>query len=211
VVPTTTDVTFSGQNVNYTVVSNGSGAKGVQERVVDGQVYVFVEGPDLQMHWYHETQPGAEAGTSFVDPRTLLQAVSPSAGLENLGQEWVAGVELTHLRATTPGAIGQMGIPDVSGTVKSFDVWIDGDNVVHQMTVSAASGNILCSRSAPRVSPQADESVGGVTTLPGGNPVPAGVTCAYATATTTEISFSNLGAPETVTVPPGAVDQQAEG
>jgi hypothetical protein len=211
VVPTTIDVTFSGQNVNYAIGGNGSDAKGVQDRVVDGQVYTYIEGPDLQMHWYHQTQQGAEAGMSFVDPRTLLRAVSPSAGLENLGQESVGGVELTHLRATTPGAIGQMGIPDVTGTVKSFDVWVDGNNVVHQMRISSTSGNILCSRSTPGVSPHTHEDDGRVTILPGGKLVPTGVTCTYATATTTEVSFSDLGAPESVAVPSGAIDQQAEG
>jgi hypothetical protein len=206
--PTTIDVTFSGQNVNYTVANNSNGAQGVQDRVVDGQLYLYFEGPDLQMHWYHDTTPNAAAGLGVPNPRTLLEAVTPSAGLENLGQQSVGGVELTHLRATTPSALGQLGLPDITGTVMSFDIWIDTKNVVRQLAVASSTGTALNCRQGTQV--PANEQV--ITTLPDGKPVPTGYVCGYVTSgSTLKVSFANLGAPETVAAPNGAIDQRGKG
>jgi hypothetical protein len=224
--PQTIDVTFSGQNLNYLIASNGSGAEGVENRVVNGQLYLYVKGPDLQMHWYHDTSPNAAASESFPDPRTLLQAVSPSAGLENLGQQSVDGTELTHLRATTPGSIGKLGIPDLTGMVISFDVWVDSDNVVRQMTVSSVpssaggAGTALVCEAAPGAS---GPSLGSakilpserISTLPDGEPVPAGTVCGTVQTMqltlTLDVQFAHLGAPESITIPPEAIDQQGLG
>jgi hypothetical protein len=220
--PSTIDVTFSGQNVNYVVVGDGEGAAGVENRVVDGQLYLYIKGPDLQMHWYHDTSPNAGASVSFPDPRTLLQAVSPSAGLEIVGRERVGGVELTHLRATTPDAIGALAVPDVDKTVTSFDVWVDSSNVVRQMAVTSSwGGRILCV-SAPSDPPSG--SPAGVTipptdrvsTLPDGKAVPPGTACREAKtlgtgSTTLDVSFVDLGVPETVVAPNGAIDQHGLG
>jgi hypothetical protein len=227
--PETIDVTFSGENVNYLIASNGNGAEGVENRVVNGQFYLYVKGQDLQMHWYHDTSSNAAASESFPDPRTLLQAVSPSTGLENLGQQSVDGTELTHLRATTPGSIGRLGIPDLTDTVTSFDVWVDTDNVVRRMIVSSSpssaggTGAVFMCEAAPSASGPSSGSSPPVkivpseriSTLPNGKPVPAGTVCGTTQtmqmSSTLEIQFANLGAPESVTVPPGAVDQQGLG
>ena len=222
--PATIDITFSGQNVNYLIVGNGNGAAGVENRVVDGQLYLYIKGPDLQMHWYHDTSPNAAATMSYPDPRTLLQGVSPSANLENLGQELVGGVELTHLRAMTPGPIGKLGIPDVSSTVTSFDVWVDSANIVRQMAVSSSAGGtgFVCA-----AAPGAASSSSGLSptvtipptdrlfTLPDGKHVPPGTVCGplrtMQTGSTLDVQFANLGDPETVATPSGAVDQQGLG
>jgi hypothetical protein len=218
--PTTIDVTFSGPDVNYLIVGNGDGAAGVENRVVDGQLYLYIERPDLQMHWYHDTSPNAAASLTLPDPRTLIQAVRLSAGLEDLGQQSVGGVELTHLRATTPGSIGELGIPDISNTVTSFDVWVDGADVVRQMEVSSTdSGAGFVCAAAPRAGdsssgisptvtiPPADR----ISTLPDGRPVPPGVVCGLHMGSTLDVQFANLGDPESVVAPNGAVDQQGLG
>jgi len=221
--PTTIDVTFSGPNVNYEIVGDGAGAAGVENRVVDGQLYLYVKGPDLQMHWYHDTSPDAAASMSFPDPRTLLQAVSASAGLEDLGQQRVDGVELTHLHATTPGALGALGIPDVSATVTSFDVWVDSADIVRQMAVSSTWGGsgFVCtvapnsSGSSPSSGSVSIPPAARITTLPDGKPVPPGTVCgsthAMSAGTTLDVRFADLGDPEAVAVPSGAIDQQGLG
>lgn len=220
--PGTIDVTFSGQNVNYLVVDNGNGAAGVENRVVDGQLYLYIKGPDLQMHWYHDTSPNAGSSLQFPDPRTLLQAVSPAAGLVDLGHELVGGINLLHLRATTPGLIGKLGIPDVNATVTSFDVWIDSADIVRQMVVSSSTSGYACLVAPPdssaskapgttmTIPPSARSS-----TLPSGKPVPPGTVCGLTKSTrlgsTLRILFANLGAPETVSAPSDAVDQPGLG
>lgn len=225
--PTTIDVTFSGQNVNYLMVGNGNGAAGVENRVVDGQLYLYLKGPDLQMHWYHDTSPDAAASLAFPDPRTLLQAVSPAAGLEDLGQQSVGGVGLTHLRATNPGPLGALAIPDISATVTSFDIWVDSADVVRQMDVSSVPSGIrfVCA-AAPGASDSSGTSSGAsptmtippadrVSTLPDGRPVPPGAVCATAASlhlvSTFDVQFADLGDPESVVAPSGAVDQQGLG
>jgi hypothetical protein len=207
--PTTIDATFSGQNVNYLIASDGDGAQGVENRVVDGQLYLYEKGPDLQMHWYHDTSPNAVASETFPDPRTLLQAISPSAGLENLGRESVGGVELTHLRATTPGSIGELGMPDVGGNIISLDVWVDGDDVVRQMTVSSSSGgHIECAATPGPAGSAGSPSQGSSTTCPD---LQAHGLSTAPLVSTLDIRFANLGASEDVTAPSGAVDQRLLG
>jgi hypothetical protein len=208
--PATINVTFSGQNVNYLITSNGNGAEGVENRVVDGQLYLYIKGSDLQMHWYHDTTANAAGALSFPDPRSLLEAVSPSAGLENLGQESVGGVELTHLRATTPGPIGKLGLPDVGGTVTSFDVWVDRDSVVRKLTVSSSAGTgITCSAlQRPTSAPPVTTNLNAET--PSGTKV--GASCTTTTLSSTiDVQFAHLGVPETITAPSDAIDQQGLG
>ena len=135
--PTTLDVTFSGQDVNYLVASTGQGAEGVQNRIVDGQLYLYIKGPDLQMHWYHDTTPGAATSLGFPDPRTLISAVGPSLRFEEVSHLHLDGAPVTHLRATTPGALSASGIHGLNGTVTSFEAWVAADNVVRQITVTS--------------------------------------------------------------------------
>lgn len=227
--PQTIDVTFSGSNVNYLIASNGDGAEGVQNRVVDGQFYLYIKGPDLKMHWYHDTAANAVASESFPDPRTLLEAVSPSAQLENLGTESVDGMQLTHLRATDPSAINNMHIADVGSTVTEFDAWVDSDNVVRQMEITSsagsAPGNILCESARVAAGPTSNDPravpippAERVSTLPGGKAVPSGTVCGYVPSnqasqlsTTLHIQFDDLGSPESVTAPSGAINQEGLG
>jgi hypothetical protein len=227
--PQTIAVTFSGQDVNYLITSNGNGAEGVQNRVVDGQLYLYIKGPDLQMHWYHDTAANAAASDSYPDPRTLLQAISPSAGLEDLGMQSVDGLELTHLRATDPASIESLHIPDVADTVTAFDVWVDAHNVVRQIRVTSSSagnvsgpGTLLCEK-VPSAAGSTSLIDGAtpippserISTLPDGQAVPAGTICGDVQntqlRTTLNIQFVNLGVPESVTAPLGAIDQEGLG
>jgi hypothetical protein len=113
--------------------------------------------------------------------------------------------------------------------VTSFDVWVDSDNVVRQMTVSSSpssaggTGAVFMCEAAPSASGPSSGSSEPVkivpseriSTLPNGKPVPAGTVCGTThtmqMSSTLDIQFANLGAPESVTVPPGAIDQQGLG
>ena len=176
--------------------------------MVGGQLYLYIKEPDLQMHWYHDTTPNAAASLSFPDPRTLLQAVTPSAGLENLGRESVDGVELSHLRATTPGSIGKLGIPDITGTVTSFDVWVDSNNVVRKMAVSSSSGVGISCSAVPGSSSSPPVTIN--VNTPSGTKV--GASCSTTTLDSTiEVQFADLGSPQAITAPSDAIDQQGVG
>jgi hypothetical protein len=108
--------------------------------------------------------------------------------------------------------------------VTSFDIWVDSADVVRQMDVSSSPSGIsfVCT-----ASPGADDSSSGgsptvtippsdrISTLPDGKPVPPGVACATARslhlASTFDVQFANLGDPESVVAPSGAVDQEGLG
>jgi hypothetical protein len=131
--PYVENVTFSGSNVNYTFTSSTHGEAGVQDTLVNGQEYDYLRQENGQMGW--ETCPASSSNSLNLppDPRTVVQAISPSAGLENLGEEWIDGMDLTHLRATTPGLITQPEIVNDLPPVVSLDVWVDSNDVVRQM------------------------------------------------------------------------------
>jgi hypothetical protein len=131
--PTVMDVTFSGQNVNYTFTTSGHGEGGVQNTLLNGELYFYLKLQNDQMGWIECPATGNSQLELPPDPRTLVQAVSPSAGLENLGEQWINGVELTHLRATTPGSITQPDVVNGIPPVITFDVWVDSNDVVRQM------------------------------------------------------------------------------
>lgn len=215
--PSTLDVTFSGDDVNYLVTSSGQGARGVQNRIVDGQLYLYVKGRDLQMHWYHDTTPNAAGSLSFPNPQTLLSVIGPSLGLESVGQVDLGGVEVTHLRATTPSALSSLGIHGIVGRVTSFEAWVDGDNVVRQ--IAATTTYQTCSlgqglgKTATKLqtAPAPTQSPGTIWASPDlkAKALPSGK-CSAATSRV-QISYDDLGAPESITAPPGAVDQQLVG
>jgi hypothetical protein len=98
----TTAVTFSGQDVNFAISTGSSPSDTAINRIVDGQLYLYIIGQDLQKHWYHDTAPNAASSLHFPDPRTLVQDLTPGAGFVNLGQEDVNGVELTRLTFMPP-------------------------------------------------------------------------------------------------------------
>lgn len=211
----TTDVTFSGTNVNYTIATDSAGAQGVENRYVGGQLYLYVKGPDLQMHWYHTLDPGTGTGHTFFDPRTLFHALSSQASFKVVGQQAVDGQELTHLQATTPGSVASLGIPNTTGAMTSLDVWIDQSDVVHRMTVVYGDDTHTCSVTSPPRTPN-DSSTGTTVINGGGRPrivAPEGsLDCPTVPGSrTVTVAFADLGAPEPVTVPAGAIPQHALG
>jgi hypothetical protein len=213
----TTAVTFSGQDVNYSISTGPAPNDTAINRIVDGQLYLYIIGPDLQKHWYHDTAPDAAVSLAFPDPRTLIEDLTPQAGFEVAGQASVNGVELTHLRATNLSGLGRAALGGyVNGTVSSFDVWVDSDNVAEKIAITSSTEGYAFSGAPP----------GHNASCPSGNfvlkksdgstqtvPAQKALGCSPPTAirSSTEIEFANLGTPETITAPAGAIDQQGLG
>jgi hypothetical protein len=116
-------------------------------RVVDGQAYrypalAFKPAPHLVPEWMHFTGPASSL--NIPDPRTLLSALSPSAGFVPDGYTTVNGVGVEHLRATTPGAVPLQPLNPLIGTepdnprLSALDLWVDKSDVVlkAQFTIS---------------------------------------------------------------------------
>jgi hypothetical protein len=123
-------------------------------RVVDGQLYHYpaavITPKGVKFSgWVRIDMPGAGQRLSIPDPRTLLRVLSPSAGLVSDGTATVDGVTVSHLRATTPGAVPIGPLNDMiqsepdGAAVSAIDVWVNSSDVVlkAQVTVTGTSGS----------------------------------------------------------------------
>jgi hypothetical protein len=130
-------ITFAGKNWNDVILS-GSHKPIAINRIVNGQFYLWIEGPDNKMRWYHDTNPSGHPDVQIPDPRTLFALMNPSARFEVVGHQVVGGLKLTKLRATTaPGIKPLSWLPgiDSGAKVDSLIVWVDGHQVVRQMSM----------------------------------------------------------------------------
>jgi hypothetical protein len=189
-------VTFSGENLDESIAMTtsfplGSSAGPETEtshsdlRFVDGSAYRLIEGPSTPPQWYVETGPNARTFLSFPDPRTFLASVDPATGLVSLGRQMVDGVELTHLRANDPGALGNAGIAGLgAGQDSSFDIWINDQHVVQRMTLTQTGTSGVCASVDPSSEQRCTQSVD---------------------RHTVDVTFAHVGDPETITAPTGAI------
>jgi hypothetical protein len=144
------DVTDPGAHTQIYRTSDSIARTGESiSRVVDGQAYHYpsfsaTPTPHYVEEWMHIVAPGAAASLEIPDPRTLLGALSPSAGFVTDGYTTVNGVRAEHLRATTPGSVPLQPLNPLIGTepdnprVSALDLWVGPSDVVlkAQFTVS---------------------------------------------------------------------------
>jgi hypothetical protein len=130
-------ITFADKNWNDVILSASRKPIAIN-RIVNGQFYLWIEGPDNKMRWYHDTNPSGHPDVQIPDPRTLFALMNPSARFEVVGHQVVGGIRLTKLRATMPPGIKPLSwLPgiDSGAKVKSMIVWVDGHQVVRQMSM----------------------------------------------------------------------------
>jgi hypothetical protein len=107
-------------------------------RRVDGELYLYLPGHGPKagtMEWYRTTGADAASGGRLdLVPATLLSELDPAGGFDEVGHGEVRGVDTTHLRAADPEGTPVPDLDDVYGrTVKSLDVWVDGDGLVRRL------------------------------------------------------------------------------
>jgi hypothetical protein len=149
----TDDITFSGQNWNdafsVTLPATGKIPANTEfaiNRIVNGQAYYYIAGRTSKLEWYHDTNPTNHPDIAVPDPRTVLDALAPSARFELLGYQTVGGVRLEHLRATRSVRLaGLAKMPDVQpgDRITGLQVWADGHGVVRRMTLSLRQVNVV--------------------------------------------------------------------
>jgi hypothetical protein len=186
------DVTFSGTNLDEVVTftsyppsnapPSGPLTSTSDLRFVDGSAYRQLDG-----QWYAETGPNASTFLTFPNPRSFVSHISPAADLVSLGQVNIGGEELTHLQARNPAVLGNLGVDGTAdGTDTAFDAWVDSKGVVQRMTMTDTYRSGVCtSETTPATTP---------------------LHCTYTDETgTIVIAFANVGAPESVIAPAGAI------
>jgi hypothetical protein len=219
-------VTFNGADIDeqITVHPEPAGSAPVfttDDRLVGGQFYIHTAGPGGVVEWLHDTNSANDvASMQFPDPRTLYGVLAAAGDFETVGTTTTGDTTLTHLRALDPAAIRTDPLGNLaSGSLSAFDVWIDSNDVVRRMAFASSSRARSCRwdivaakkrratvrehgklRLSLRVL-HAALRAGGVRE-----------TCGLVTnASVVTVRFANLGAPETVAAPEGAVDFSGEG
>jgi hypothetical protein len=235
-------VTFDGSNIDEKITVNpeppGSAKTfTTDDRLVDGQFYIYTPGPGDVLEWLHDTNSTNDtASMQFPDPRTLYGAINPSANFEVTGTSTSDGTTLTHLVALDPVAIDMSALGNlVQGALTSFQMTVNQNDVVQQMTFASSSTEHGCTfaiasgKSLANVKAELQKEgvklkeiagPGGkklaVVSTPGNRwaDQAAGITstCGPQMATSqVNVAFSNLGVPESVTAPQGAVDFAGKG
>jgi len=145
-------ITFSGKNWNDVISQTFPGAAGPRShtqtainRIVNGQLYLYVAGQTRRLQWYHDTNPSGHPSFSIPDPRTVLRALEPSARFEVAGYQVIGGVRVKELRATDlshlPSQGRLVGAFTAGGRVTSLKVWVDGRGVVHRLSLTSEQIN----------------------------------------------------------------------
>jgi hypothetical protein len=221
-------VTFSGQNIDEKITSVPEPAGSAKsfttdDRFVGGQFYIYTPGPGDVLEWLHDTNSANDAASmQFPDPRTLYEVISPAAQLMAEGTATVNSEPVTHLVATVPSAINTSALGNLAegATLTSFAIWVDANDVVQQIALSTTQTSQAC-----QLSPLTNAEMKKLlpeygTTLPNGK---VGVTlpasalkslenCGPLTTTSNvTVAFANLGSPQSVTTPQGAVNFSGKG
>jgi len=204
-------VTFDGQNIDEhdVIASPGSNSFSVDDRLVDGQFYIYTAGPTGSVEWIHDTGSDSTTSMAFPDPRSFYAQIDSQADFEVVGTSTHNGTTLSELAARRPGAIASAALaPLAQGALTSFVMWVDPDDVVQQLTFASSSTFEACT-----FGPKDLEDKGGVktvTTTPAQNR--ASARCGpQTTQQSATVTYSGLGGDETVVAPSHALDVVGHG
>jgi hypothetical protein len=209
-----TAVTFSGQNIDEKITSvpeppGSSKSFTTDDRFVDGQFYIYTPGPGDVLEWLHDKNSANDAASmQFPDPRALYQAISPGAQFSVDGTTTMNGETVTHLVAGDPSAINASALGNLAAdaTLTSFGIWVDANDVVQQIALSTSQTNQAC-----QLEPLPSGKKG-VVAEPAIKPLENGKSCRPMTTTSNvTVTFANVGLPQSVTAPKGAVDYAGKG
>lgn len=200
-------VLFSGQNYSFagSEVNPSAGGRPGQvawfaERVVNGQAYD--QGFDNSgWHWFHYTGLRAGQAAAIPDPRSLLGVLAPGERFRFAGRVVAGGVLLERLQAADPAKVPGLGtlvsVP-AGEYVTALAILVDRHGVVHRVSVSLRGTTLTAAA-------RFKGPVSGKAQLAGAASVPYTV----AGSTTVTVTFTDIGAPQTITAPPHAINTRA--
>jgi hypothetical protein len=226
-------ITFSGTNWNDSFSEVLPGIDGSRpttqsaiNRVVNGRAYDYFVASDGK-RWYHVTGPDAVNSMHIPDPRTLLAELAPAARFVLAGHTVLDGVMVTRLVATDPGALPKLDNLQIwpGGRITAATVWVDGSGVVRQLSLTSARlmRVVVASRSEKqqrllremlarirKLVVSRHLSVDVATRLVAKTPLGRELTSdriftPQLIRTNTTVSFTEVGRPQVIKVPAGAV------
>jgi len=177
-------------------------------RVVDGQEYDY-----NGRAWHHATGPHAVTSPQIADPRTLLAELAPSAQFVRVGTAVVDGVSVEHLRATALDSLPVIPVlyfyklqPQPYGHITALDVWVDEHDVVRRLAWSSDSPTWFDFKV---LSAGAGQPVQCSAAVP--NPACQVISYGGHQYESTVVTFSAIGQPQQITVPPNAIPTRGPG
>jgi hypothetical protein len=224
-----TAVTFSGQNINEKITSvpeppGSAKSFTTDDRLVNGQFYIYTPGPNDVPEWLHDTKSANDATSmQFPDPRTLYRAISPQARFTADGTTTVKGQTVTRLVASDPSAISVSALGNLAAgaSVTSFTIWAGTNDVVQRIALSTSATNRVCMfgplTSAQRQKIRQTITLPNRTNVQGVKPsairsVLGSKNCGpMTTISNLTVTFAHLGVPQSVTAPLGAVNYAGQG
>jgi hypothetical protein len=234
-------ITFDGQNWNDVITQSFPARDGQPastqtaiNRIVGGQLYLHIVGPDNQVRWYHDTNPAGHPSIKIPDPRTLFGLLNPSAKFQVAGHRGAGASQLTELRATAAPrlrALSWLPSAEPGAHVASLTVWVDAHHVVHQMSLritenqpsypyslekSVRNGTerikiIIPSRAYLKEARAMARKMRHLHATVSIDPSVAGQIQHHHLVTGLAVAFSGFGQPQAITVPPNAVPQFSQG
>ena len=235
-------ITFSGRNWNDVISQTSPGAGGRRghtqtaiNRIVNGQLYLYIAGRTRRLQWYHDTNPSGHPIVRIPDPRTVLRVLEPSARFEVVRYQVISGVRVKKLRATDPShlpGLGRLGDFAPGPHVMSLEVWVDARGVVHRLSLTSeqiskvypiSAENIRHRPHGPLIFTVPNKAMAAkirakLYRAPGGRrivvrvaPPGAGAPHREVQVTVLTVTFSGIGRPQRITAPAHAVDQYGQG
>ena len=235
-------ITFSGKNWNDVISQTSPGAGGRSRhpltainRIVNGQLYLYIAGRTRRLQWYHDTNPSDHPRVSIPDPRTVLRVLEPSARFEVVGYQVIGGVRVKELRATDLSHLS--GLPRLGDFtpgrhVTFLEVWVDGHGVVRRLSLtseqiykqwSASAYNMRHRPHGPLIITVPNKAIaaklkGKLHRAPDGTRIiirvaPPGSRASRreVQVTTLTVTFSAIGQPQRITAPAHAIPVYGQG
>ena len=235
-------ITFSGKNWNDAFSQSFPASDGQPastqfaiNRIVGKQLYLYIAARTRRLQWYHDTNPSGHPSFTIPDPRTVFSMLEPSARFEFLGYQVIDGIRLKHLRATNFSHLrGLSTLPDRQrgAHVTSLEVWVDGHNVVHRLSLTAQTTTMVYPPGTEYVRHRAHGPL--IFVVPNqamaaqlrarlkkghGNPPiiirvhsrPGAAPHREVQVSAVTVTFSGIGQPQRITAPAHAIDQYGRG
>jgi hypothetical protein len=209
-------VTFDGANIDEKITDSPAGSPTftTDDRLVNGEFYIYTPGPTDVPEWMHDTNSADDvASMQFPDPRSLYGALSPSARFEVVGTTTSGGTTLTRLKALLPGAIPSSALGSLSeGTLTTFTMSINQNNVVQDMAFGSDRSMKVCQINVGPggLTKQEPGQYSNISRADGSPSIPTSCRQEHTSSQAT-VTFSNLGTPQSVTAPLGSVSFSGKG
>jgi hypothetical protein len=219
------ELTLEGDNVSSRIAPLDESGTWIENRVVDGVVYLYLPGADGEPEWTFDPDDtttlsdhptGAtpfELYESIVTADVGQGGVQRSIEFSTVESDTIDGIPVNHVRAVDVAGLDPTLLPMAGSggnldAMQSLDLWITEDNIV--LRLEATASRILGHSAEIPVSAPDEFATGSVVVQTAPPPPPTEHPIDPDLLTYT-LEFHDVGTDIAVDVPQGAVEMDAEG